>query len=107
MRIIAGLDLVGTQLKRIWISLGSRILIPIGLSSVVPAKAGTHIPAACDYGFPLARERQRSRGCTPSSLAEPRERVGGEAAARVDGGEARLHALDPGLGRRARCGEAL
>src|SRR5262249_57446527 len=42
-----------------------------------------------------------------ASLAEPRERVGGEAAARVDGGDARLHALDPGLGRRARIGRKL
>ena len=41
------------------------------------------------------------------SLAEPRERVGGEAAARVDGGGARLHALDPGFGRRARIGRKL
>src|SRR5262245_3800012 len=38
---------------------------------------------------------------TPSSLAQPRKRVGGEAAARVDGGGARLRLLDPGFGGRA------
>src|SRR5262249_28655034 len=54
-----------------------------------------------------ARERQQSRGYALTSLAEPRERIGGEAAARVDRGDARLRALDPGLGRRARVGRKL
>src|SRR5262245_39779841 len=39
-----------------------------------------------------------ARMCSLASLAEPRERVGGAAAARVDRGDARLRALDPGLG---------
>src|SRR6266545_6876 len=37
-------------------------------------------------------------GCSPASLAEPRERVGGDAP---------LRALDPGLGGRARVGRKL
>src|SRR5260370_40441343 len=32
------------------------------LLPVVPANAGTHIPEACGYGFPLARERRRAGG---------------------------------------------
>src|SRR6188474_1371952 len=43
----------------------------------------------------------------PRSLAEPREGVGGEAAARVERGGARLHLGDPGLVRRARRGRQL
>src|SRR5215469_12439558 len=51
--------------------------------------------------------RQQQLVARLASLAEPRERVGSEAAACVDCGGARLRVLDPALGRRARIGRKL
>src|SRR5262249_62394873 len=48
--------------------------------------------------------RQQQLVARLASLAEPRERVGREAAARVDRGGARPRGPDPGLGPRARRG---
>jgi len=50
--------------------MGSRLRGNDSNTVVVPANAGTHIPEACGYGFPLARERQQ-HSCRPRECGDP------------------------------------